>query len=328
MIFVVLIGLVIVLGYFLNQYQLDYWKRRGFKQLQPKFFFGDAEKLMKLKLSMGEYYQGLYNNYKKFRIIGSYTSYAPSLVITDPKLVQDIMIKDFTSFHDRPMPVDEKNDPLTAHLFNISGQKWRDLRVKLSPTFTSGKLKGMFSIIKDCGQVLDDYLVKNLKNGVDTFEFRDLMARYNTNIISSVAFGIENDCINEPNHLFRRIGAKIFEPSISNGLKGMISFISPRLFQLLKLKLVDKEVENFIFSIVNQTVDYRESKNFSRNDFMQLLIQLKNQGYVSVDKDDKENGETKTQNVKKMDMNSLAAQVFVFFVAGRYNLTFIERISH
>ena len=321
MIFAILIGLVIVFGYFLNQYSLNYWSRNGFKQLDPKFFFGDAASLLTLRTSIGEYYAELYNKYKKLRIFGIYFSYKPILVVTDPKIVRDILIRDFNNFHDRPTPVDEANDPLSGHLFNLHGQKWRDLRVKLSPTFTSGKLKGMFSIIKDCSQFLEDYLIKNVKNGVDVFEFRDLMARYNTNIISSVAFGIDNDCINEPDHPFRIMGAKIFEASFTNGAKSILSFMTPKLFHKLKLKIVDQEVEDFIFAIVKQNVKYREEKNFSRNDFMQLLIQLKNQGYVTADKSDKKEGETKTvsgnnSNTNKMDMNTLAAQVFVFFAAG------------
>ena len=120
------------------------------------------------------------------------------------------------------MPVNEKFDPISAHLFNVRGQTWRDMRVKLSPTFTSGKLKTMLPVIRDCGQVLQDYLLTNVKKGNDVFEFRDLMGRYTTNIISSVAFGIDNDCINEPDHIFRRMGAKFFEPSLSNGIRNLV----------------------------------------------------------------------------------------------------------
>lgn len=319
MIFAILIGLLLVLLYLLNNHLFSFWSKRGFKQLDPTFLIGNAGPLITLKASMGEYYQNVYNKYKNYKILGMYLSYRPVLVVTSPKYVQDIMIRDFTSFHDRPMPVDEENDPLSAHLFNIAGQKWRDLRVKLSPTFTSGKLKGMFPIIKDCAHVLEEFLVKNMKNGTDVFEFRDLMARFNTNIISSVAFGIENDCINEPDHIFRRMGAKVFEPSFSNGIRGVLSLLGPNLFHKLKMKITDSEVEKFIFSIVNQTVEYRESKNVTRNDFLQLLLQLKNKGYVSVDKGEKEVDDEKDQNgsINKLDMKQLAAQVFVFFVAGK-----------
>ena len=120
------------------------------------------------------------------------------------------------------MPVNEECDPISAHLFNVRGQTWRDMRVKLSPAFTSGKLKTMLPVIKDCGQVLQDYIAKNIMTGTKAFEFRDLTARYTTNVISSVAFGIDNDCINEPDHIFRRMGAKFFEPSLWNGIRNAV----------------------------------------------------------------------------------------------------------
>jgi cytochrome P450 family 6 len=169
----------------------------------------------------------------------------------------------------------------------------------------------MFSTITNCGQVLEDYLIKNVDNGVDVFEFRDLMARFNTNIISSVAFGIETDCINERDHIFRKMGAKNFESSWRMNIGMFLAFFMPRLIKLVKFKLMDPELEAFIFSIVQQTVDHREKNNVERNDFIQLLLQLKNQGYVSVDKE-----ENVEQEVKKLSFIEMAAQVFVFFIAG------------
>ena len=271
--------------------------------------------MLTLKVSFGEYFESLYRKHKHHKVLGVYFSYQPSIVITDPVLLQNVMIRDFAKFHDRPVPFDMENEPLNAHLFHLAGQKWRDLRVKLSPTFTSGKLKGMFPVIKNCGNILEEYLLKNVKQGVDVFEFRDLLSRFNTSIISSTAFGIDNDCVNNPDHIFRRMGAKNFEVTWRTDMRNLLSLFAPKLIKLFKFKIIEPDVEDFIFSIVKQTVNYREDKNFSRNDFMQLLIQLKNHGYVSVDKDEKDSD---NNEVKKLSFNDMAAQVFVFFLAGRH----------
>lgn len=324
----VVAALFLAVVYLANKYFLTFWSRNGFAQLQPKPLFGDIEKIFKMKTSMGELFEELYNSHKKYPALGVYFSYRPSLLINDPLLIQDILVKDFTYFHDRPFHVDEENDPLSAHLLGLTGQKWRDLRVKLTPVFTSAKLKGMFSTIKDCGQVLEDYLVKNVEEGTDVFEFRDLMARYTTNIISSVAFGIENDCINDPDHIFRKMGAKIFEPSRSQAINGILGVFLPGVLEFLKkhvpftqafFKGTHQDVEKFIFSVVKQTIDYREKNNISRNDFMQLMIQFKNQGYMTVDKESIDGKAAEKQEVTKLTINQIAAQVFIFFIAGKFS---------
>jgi hypothetical protein len=55
---------------------------------------------------------------------------------------------------------------------------------------------------------------------------------------------------------------------------------------------------------------------------MQLLIQLKDQGYVSVDKSEKDSEEKFSEEssssgaAKKLTFNQIVAQAFLFFTAG------------
>jgi cytochrome P450 family 6 len=176
----------------------------------------------------------------------------------------------------------------------------------------------MFPIIKSVGEVLDDYLTKNLRINVDVFDFSELLACFTTNIISSVAFGIDIDCINDPDNMFRKMGAKIFEHSLPNAMRTFGSFFMPKLFHKLKFKVTDSEVEKFFTSMVKDTVKFRETHNYSRNDFLQLLIQLKTQGYVSVDKnDDATEDRNEESRIKNITMNQLTANVFLFFIGGK-----------
>lgn len=318
MLFWLTISLFAVIFYLLDKHFLSYWSKRGFDYAEPTFLVGNFADQIKGRKTVGAFFADVYKKYKNSKLLGFYFSYRPALIINDPEYIQDILIKDFTAFHDRGLPVNEKKNPLSAHLFTLEGQKWRDLRVKLSPTFTSGKLKGMYSTIRDCAKVLEDYLIGQTKNGKDTFEFRDLLARFTTNVISSVAFGIENDCINDPENIFRKMGIKIFETSFKRRFIRILTLVAPKLLSPLNLKSQDEEMEKFFFDLVRTTIDYR-SKNKNeqqRKDFMNLLIQLKDQGYVSVDKNEEYEAGDKQVDFKKLTLNQVAAQTFLFFIAG------------
>lgn len=53
---------------------------------------------------------------------------------------------------------------IAAHLFTIANPKWRRLRTKLTPTFTSGKMRGMFQTLVDCGTLLENALMEHSKS--------------------------------------------------------------------------------------------------------------------------------------------------------------------
>jgi cytochrome P450 family 6 len=53
----------------------------------------------------------------------------------------------------------------------------------------------------------------------------------------------------------------------------------------LGIRIIPWEVTQFFISAVRDTIQYREQHNIVRNDFMQQLIQLKNEGRVQDDED-------------------------------------------
>jgi cytochrome P450 family 6 len=54
-----------------------------------------------------------------------------------------------------------------GNLFNMEGQKWKDMRSKLSPTFTSGKMKNMFPLVEECAKNFQIYMEKHQNQDLD-----------------------------------------------------------------------------------------------------------------------------------------------------------------
>ncbi|KAJ8933327.1 hypothetical protein NQ318_020830 [Aromia moschata] len=109
-----------------------------------------------------------------WKYCGFFTIQTPALMIADLELTKNIMTKDFQHFTDRKTYVNEKDDPLSAHLFSLGGKKWKNLRTKLTPTFTTGKLKGMFQTLVDCGIVLEKYFEANVSSS-DSVDIKDVL---------------------------------------------------------------------------------------------------------------------------------------------------------
>lgn len=299
--------------YFYIKYLYSYWNRRGVKSLQPTFPFGNFSKNFLQKCSIAELTQEFYRSTTE-PFIGVYGALRPILIVRDPELIRTIFVKDFQSFHDRGVHSDEKNDPLSGHLFSLNGDKWKNLRVKLSPTFTSGKLKSMFPTLVDCGVTLQKYMDK-VALSADTVEVRDISARYMTNVIASVAFGADINCIDNPNTSFRKYGKKFFDISVKNGLRLLLTFVYPPLLKFFKIRVVDHDVEDFMTTMVEKTMEYREKNNVVRKDFFQLLVQLRNTGSVQLD-DQWETVISNDENGKTLTIKEVTAQAFVFFLAG------------
>jgi cytochrome P450 family 6 len=254
-----------------------YWRQRNTPYIEPSFPFGNSRDLILLRKPLGHMFADLYKKLDGEKYGGIYTVTKPELILRDPDIIKNVLVKDFTSFHDRGIFTNEEVEPLTGHLVFLSGKRWRNLRTKLTPTFTSGKMKMMFQTLVDCGQELGSILEETAGNE-ENIEIKDILARYSTDIISSCAFGIESNSLKNPNSEFRQWGRKIFEPSIRTLFARTLRSIIPSLMRVLKLRVIDPNISKYFQSMVQDTVNFRENNNVKRNDFMQLLIQIKNRG--------------------------------------------------
>nr|AGJ51945.1 cytochrome P450 CYP6BQ22 [Dastarcus helophoroides] len=309
--FTLFVGATILLILWLKR-RTTYFQRMGIPTPPTTFLLGNMRDSISQKRSFGEETKWQYNYLKAKNKLhgGIYLFWNAVYFPIDPELIKHIMQNDFHHFVDRGVYVNEEDDPLSAHLFSLKGKKWKNLRAKLTPTFTSGKMKMMFGVLLKCGKDFVDEIDRIKHEPID---IKDMLARFTTDIIGSCAFGLECNSMKEPNNEFREKGKKVFDAGIIDNLKGLLTFIMPEFAKSLGMRITNDEVTKFFMKVISDTVKYREKNNIYRKDFMHLLIQLKNKGKLvedgnlSADKDD--DGDVIT-------FNELAAQAFVFFIAG------------
>uniref|UniRef100_A0A1Q3FNR7 Putative cytochrome p450 n=2 Tax=Culex tarsalis TaxID=7177 RepID=A0A1Q3FNR7_CULTA len=296
------LGLVASVWLFLDR-RRNYWKMRNFPcSSDPALFFGDYKETNKTE-HMSRTNQRLYREFKarKLPVGGSILFVIQSAIVVDPELIKAILVKDFSSFHDRGIYNNPEVDPISGHLFALEGQAWRQLRMKLSPTFTSGKMKLMFETILGVADELRSYLDEKVgAGGSAEVMMKDVLNGFTVDVIGNCAFGLECNSLRSDKCQVREIGLQVFQQSKLQVLKTMFMMMFKGIATTFKMRSFPAAVENFFIDLVHNTVEQREKNNILRNDFMNLLIQLKN---------------SEDPNAR-ITMNEMAAQSFVFFLAG------------
>ncbi|CAG9791116.1 unnamed protein product [Diatraea saccharalis] len=314
MIFTVILIIAFILFYLYNTRDFNYWKDRGVKHDDPILLFGTNAKNYLIQQSYTQMLVETYWKYPKEKVVGMFRSSRPTLVIRDPNIVKRILTTDFAYFHKRGLNQhDDVVEPLFRNIFFAEGDTWRLLRQRMTPAFTSGKLRAMFPLIVDRAERLQAYTATAATTG-RTVDARDLMARYTTDFIGACAFGLDTDSLSDEDSTFRKLGANILNFRLRDILVLYMKDIFPEVFK--NFKIMDK-VEDEMISLVKAILKQRNYQPSGRNDFIDLLLECKNNGLMvgeSMTKVKKDG--TPEMTSLELDDVTMAAQIFIFFIAG------------
>uniref|UniRef100_A0A1B6FHI0 Cytochrome P450 n=1 Tax=Cuerna arida TaxID=1464854 RepID=A0A1B6FHI0_9HEMI len=329
----ILLSTATILGlfyYYMTQ-TFDYWKKKGIPYVQPTAVFGNLKDQFFFRKSLNYVLQDIYNDLAGEKFGGFFESRSPVLMIRDPELMERILVKDFSYFINRGFPSDVKRDPLSGNLFGLKGDIWRNLRNKLTPTFTTGKLKGMIEQICNSGDEMLSVIEKSTKSkeGVNA---KKLGSIFSIDVIASCAFGLQFKPDSPEGVQFRKITDEVFAPSVLQTLRMSLMMFCYPLAKLLGIRNVSKRVNDYIIELVKTTMEFRKTNNIQRNDFLQLLMSLKAQeeegkeinwkkelseedAYLS-HIDYAPNNNQQQIRFKVMTDECIAAQSFVFLTGG------------
>lgn len=308
---VLLLIILTVLGitYYFFHNKFSYWKDRGVPFVKPSFPLGNF-KGVGSKKHLAFAIQEFYNVLKgKFPYGGIYMFTIPMVIVTDLNLIQNILKTNFSNFTEHGLYSNEEDDPLSYNLFSMEGSRWKKLRTKLSPTFSSGRMKVMFPTMADVGVPLKNCVDRAVERNCEV-EFKDIVKRFTIDVISNCVFGVECNSLDNPKSVVREMVRRMFDEPRLKGYQIFLLFAFHDYAKKLGIKMIRDDVAAFFTKVVKDTIENRENSDIKRNDFMDLLLQLKNKG--KLDDDDmayySENDLLNTQEI--------ISHSFVFFAAG------------
>uniref|UniRef100_A0A669BV39 unspecific monooxygenase n=1 Tax=Oreochromis niloticus TaxID=8128 RepID=A0A669BV39_ORENI len=184
------------------------------------------------------------------RIWGVYEFRKPMLAVMDPDMLKTILVKEcFTYFTNR------RNFRLNGDLYDAvslaEDDQWRRIRNILSPSFTSGHLKEMFSIMKHHSRKLTDSLQSKAHND-EVIIVKDFFGPYSIDVMASCIFSVDFDSIKNPSNPFITHANQMFKfPLLLYIFQACFPIFLP-LLERLGVSLFPKSSTAFLKSVAEK----------------------------------------------------------------------------
>ncbi|KAF2901778.1 hypothetical protein ILUMI_04407 [Ignelater luminosus] len=292
---------IISVAYLFFKKKHDYWKLRGVPYPRPSLIFGNVGEAIMLRARLSDLLHKVYNEYRGYYYVGLFNFWNPAVVIRNPEIIKDVLIKQFGNFHNNWIDVELNIDPIIGfNPFVLNDGLWKTIRTQLTPQLTSSKIKSMFPLInKGCKNMVEYIKKKTDDNETQGIELKDLSARFTGDNVISCAYGLDGNSFNVKTPDSFKIGEHISSQSKLVQLKQTIALFLPLLRKIFKTTFLGDPVPKMFSDIVLETIKYREENNIERNDYLGYLKELK----------------TKTSPIETTN-DMVVAHAFTFFLDG------------
>ncbi|XP_041470075.1 cytochrome P450 3A24-like [Lytechinus variegatus] len=318
----------------------SYWKRKGVPYEPALPLIGNP--IFTSGTKIPEIFEEWSRKYGKF--YGTFSFSVPVIVVSDPEILRLVLVKSFNNFHNR-VSFPQIPDELQNMVSLAEGERWKEIRNILTPTFSGAKMKQMSSLVNASADSLVKHIaIKQKDKGY--IECQDIFGAFVMDTVGSCAFGLDIDSQSDPKNPFVSNAKKAFQFDIWNPFFIIGSMIPAlgRVFTYFRLGLfMGADVVDFFKDVNKKAIALRQNitsgSDSKRVDFLQLLLDAQNQENINkVYKPEEEEDEDDihadldkhhdTQyhsrgigKKKPLTDNEVLAQVLIFFTAGSETTT-------
>lgn len=166
---IVVLSLLVILYLYNIKRCYSYFKIRSIRTPPFKYFFGHYKTLWSTS-SISRQYEKWTRQYGS--IYGLYEGSRPVYVVSDVNFLEEVLIKQFSTFHSRRLPfITRLSTGNYIHLFGADGNRWRRQRHIINPTFTNVKLKLMSSLIENSIETFMKKIEKQEENEFNIYNY-------------------------------------------------------------------------------------------------------------------------------------------------------------
>jgi len=288
----------------LDHINRDYWRKLGIVTADGSLpILGHMLQIMNPKVFAWELNEKNYQKHKDSKYYGQYLLWQPNLLITDPEVVKQVMIKDFDHFVDRrTFEVSGEDKYANEMLTMAKGSHWKEVRSVLTPTFSSGKMKSMFPMVMEKADTLIKKLHKFTEKGETSVDMKNVLGRLTVDVIGTCAFGFESNCIEDETAEFEKKLAKASDQGTEIIFQIIISALSPKLANYLDYSIMARW--RYFKKLLEHIVEQRRKSDLKRGDFVDLILEAQAK--------EAESGSTKTEITDDV----VIASSVIFLLAG------------
>lgn len=279
----------------------NYWKQRNIIGPKPIPIFGNIKESVLRRKHLATIHQEIYNDFPDEKVVGIYSMTSPALLIRDLEIVKQILVKDFNCFSERGLIISKEK--LGDSLFHCNSNTWRVLRGKLTPYFSSIKLKSSFGTLSECGDRFIEY-IEGVSDGEPEQELHQLFRKFSIDATLSGIFNVKIDNYSgDTIDFFDKLHKSIFTKSYLDEM----SMLYSDFMKLTNSSLFGETAVKFCHDIVKNASDHRNNNSVKKS-IMDMLIDLKNE-------------KVPTDLIAKCKATDdlISSQVFILFAAGYEN---------
>ncbi|CAG5132500.1 unnamed protein product [Candidula unifasciata] len=245
--------------------------RLGVPGPQPSLVLGNLRELR----TKGQFQAVQEWTAKYGRIFGFFEGYTPVMVVGDPEVLRNVLVKDSANFMKRkPFPLAPRK---SLGLFLENGHQWKRSRSLLTPAFSTGKLKKMTPIMSEAANILVERLTEKAKEN-SHLDIYSVFQSLTLDVIGRCAFGLTTKAqVDETDMflvkircLFHTMSTTIIEPIVM-----AVPFVSHFIFALKNIVfLFGMNPVVWLRNSMREVIRHRQALGPNTNiiDLVQLML--------------------------------------------------------